>query len=325
MGTAPLERFAVRSVLAIAAILMSGICLAADRPHVIVVVGAEGTPEYGAKFREWAQRWESAAKKGQATTISIGASEENESDRSRLQTALKDASQGTSPLWVIFIGHGTFDGKTAKFNLRGEDIAAGELAQWLQPLERPIAIANCSSCSGGFLAELSGKDRVVITATKSGHEYNFARFGDYLSAAIADPNCDLDKDDQTSLLEAFLFASSQVREFYSSNSRLATEHSLIDDNGDRQGTPADWFKGLKPTKAAKGGAALEGDLARMFVLVPNPQEETLSEETRARRDELEKQLADLRRRKETLDEAAYFSELERLLVELARLAKTAAK
>jgi hypothetical protein len=325
MGAAPLERSAMRSVLALAVILISGVCFAADRPDVIVVVGAEGTPEYGTKFREWAQRWESAAKKGQATAITIGTGNDSESDRTRLEGALKEASPGKSPLWLILIGHGTFDGKTAKFNLRGDDISASELALWLQPIERPIAIANCSSCSGGFLAELSGKDRVVITATKSGHEYNFTRLGDYLSTAIADPSCDLDKDDQTSLLEAFLFASSQVREYYSSNSRLATEHSLIDDNGDHLGTPADWFKGLKPTKAAKGGASLDGDLARTFVLIPNAQEERLSEETRARRDELEKQLADLRRRKDMLDEVAYFVELERLLVELARLSEVSTK
>lgn len=315
----------MRNVLAVAALVVSGICLAAERPHVIVVVGAAGTPEYGSQFQEWAQRWESAANNGQATSLVIGNGEQKESDRSALETALKEAAQGKSPLWLILIGHGTFDGKTARFNLRGDDVSSSELAQWLQPLERPVAIANCSSCSGGFLNELSGTNRIVITATKSGHEYNFARFGDYLSAAIADPRCDLDKDDQTSLLEAFLFASAQVREFYSSNSRLATEHSLLDDNGDHLGTPSDWFKGLKPTKAAKGGASLDGDLARTFVLIPNAQEEGLSEETRVRRDDLEKQLADLRRRKDTLDEAAYFLELERVLVELARLSDAAAK
>jgi hypothetical protein len=35
---------------------------------------------------------------------------------------------------------------------------------------------------------------------------NFARFGDYLSQSIIDAAADLDKDDQTSLWEAFLMA-----------------------------------------------------------------------------------------------------------------------
>jgi hypothetical protein len=304
----------------IAALLVSGVCRA-DHPQVIVVVGAEGTPEFGVQFRTWAQRWQAAARQGQAEAAIIGTTAPADSDRAALQNALKNAAQGASPLWLVLIGHGTFDGKNAKFNLRGNDVSAAELAQWLRDIERPIAIVNCSSSSGGFLSELSGKRRVVVTATKSGHEYNFARFGDYLSAAIGDPRCDLDKDEQTSLLEAFLSASAQVREFYATESRLATEHALLDDNGDRLGTPADWFRGLKPTKAAKNGAALDGALAGTFVLVANAREDQLSAAVCQQRAELEQQLADLRRRKDELDEAAYFTQLEALLVALARLAQ----
>ena len=42
------------------------------RPTVIVVVGAEGTEEYGKQFREWASRWQGAAKQGNAAFSSIG-------------------------------------------------------------------------------------------------------------------------------------------------------------------------------------------------------------------------------------------------------------
>ena len=52
--------------------------------------------------------------------------------------------------------------------------------------------------------------KVIITAAKSGHELNFARYGQYLAEAIADPRADLDKDGQVSLLEAFLTASSRT-------------------------------------------------------------------------------------------------------------------
>jgi hypothetical protein len=295
--------------------------LAAERPQVIIVVGAEGTSEYGEQFRTWGKRWWEGAKKGQAAAKVIGLSPaaEDDADRKQLEELLSKSVEEKSPLWLIFIGHGTFDGKVAKFNLRGDDVSAGDLSQWLKDHDRPLAVIDCTSCSGPFLSELSGKNRVVITATKSGHEYNFARFGDYLSQAILDPKCDLDKDDQTSLLEAYLFASAQVREFYKTEARLATEHALLEDNGDRLGTPAEWFQGLRPTKAAKDGAQLDGSLARTFVLVPAEREEKLPEDVRARRDELEKQLAALRGRKKELDEAAYFAELEQVLVELARL------
>ena len=96
----------------------------------------------------------------------------------------------------------------------GPDIAPADLREWLADSTCPVAIINGTSSSGPFLAELSGPRRVVITATKSGHEYNFAHFGDYLSAAIGDSAADLDKDEQTSLLEAYLLAGAKVREFY---------------------------------------------------------------------------------------------------------------
>ena len=301
-----------------ALLLMPTLMLADDHPRVIIVVGAEGTPEYGQQFRQWAERWQAAAKQGEAESVTIGLEASETPDRDLLKQHLAQQPDDQRPLWLVLIGHGTFDGKKARFNLRGEDITPEDLNQWLKS-ERPTAVINCSSCSGAFLSELSGKNRVVIAATRSGHEYNFARLGDYLSATISDPKSDLDKDDQTSLLEAFLVAAAKVREFYTSESRLATEHALIDDNADRLGTPAEWFVGLRPTKAAKDGAALDGALARQFVLVRSDREEQLPEEVRQRRDALELKLAELRQRKTMLEEDAYFAELETILVELARL------
>jgi hypothetical protein len=110
----------------------------------------------------------------------------------------------------VLIGHGTFDGKEAKFNLVGPDFSATELAAWLQPVHRPLAVIDTASASGPFINKLSARDRVLITSTRSGHEENYARFGQYLAEAIADPQADLDKDGQTSLLEAFLTASHRV-------------------------------------------------------------------------------------------------------------------
>src|SRR4029434_7395612 len=95
-----------------------------------------------------------------------------------------------------------------------------------------------------FINELSASGRVVVTAARSGSEFNFARFGDYFSSAITDSKADLDKDDQTSLLEAFLAAAAGVKEFYLSDGRLVTEYALLDDNGDKRRTPADWSQGL---------------------------------------------------------------------------------
>lgn len=291
-----------------------------DRQTVLVVVGAPGTDEYGRQFVEWSERWEAAAKQAEADFVLIGTDPSDEdSDRDRLQRQLAQfASESTEPLWLILIGHGTFDGKVAKFNLRGPDVTATELAEWLEPSNRPVAVINCASASGPFVNELAGENRVIVTATKSGFEHNFARFGDFLSQAISDPSFDLDKDEQTSLLEAFIAASSRVEEFYKQDGRLATEHALLDDNGDGRGTPADWFRGVRATKSAKDGA-VDGQLANRMCLVRSQQEEELSAAVRTQRDDLESRIEALRKQKSTLTDQAYYSQLEPLLVELARL------
>lgn len=293
---------------------------AVNAPSVLVVVGAPGAEEYGKQFRQWAERWREAARRGKAWFSLIGLEEGAEPDRELLAQSLREESkQSAGAFWLVLIGHGTFDGKTPRFNLRGPDVSAGELAEWLKPFERPLAIINCASASGPFINALSGSNRVIVAATKSGFEHNFARFGDYLSQAMADPKADLDKDEQTSLLEAFLLASAGAQEFYASESRLATEHALLDDNGDALGTPADWFKGVRAVKSAKDGAAPDGLLASQMQLVPSDREQRLPPEARARRDEIERQLVQLREQKAKLAEEDYYDRLEVLLVELARL------
>jgi hypothetical protein len=334
-----------------AALLMACALLSADadaRPTVVVVVGAEGTAEFGRLFRQWAGRWEQAAGRAGAEYFQIGLDAPGAvSYRDFLKQRLTDSgaagndvaganenrkrpplpplpkggnsSEGSEALWLVLIGHGTFDGKTARFNMRGPDVSAAELALWLNDIGRPVAIIDCTSASSPFINELSGPDRVVITATKSGYEHNFARFGDYLSAAIADPRADIDKDEQTSLLEAFLLASSETREWYAREGRLATEHALLDDNGDSLGTPADWFLGTRAVKRAKDGAKLDGLRAGQLCLVRSRGEQELPAEVRSRRDKLEQNLARLRERKGQLEEEEYLKLLEPLLVEIARI------
>ena len=306
-------------------LLLTCAVLAADavpRQSVVVVVGAEGTPEYGAQFREWAGRWQMAAERGGAEFVPIGLAKAGDtSDRDLLKQRMKEAASGagSEPLWLVLIGHGTFDGKTARFNLRGPDVTPGDLAEWLKDVGRPVAIVNCASCSSPFLNELSGPDRVVVTATKSGFEHNIARFGNSLSSAIINPQADLDKDDQVSLLEAFLMAAAGVREFYAKEGRLETEHALLDDNGDRLGTPPDWFQGIRAVKSAKDGATPDGPRAAQFCLIRSRQEQDLSPAIRTRRDQLEQTLAGLRQRKSELPEAEYLDLLEPLLIELSEL------
>src|SRR5438876_11581269 len=95
-------------------VLMACACLsfgAEPRPSVLVVVGAEGTPEYGREFRQWAVRWEEAARRGNADFARIGTGESGETTDRRLleQRLSENAEASPEALWLILIGHGTFD------------------------------------------------------------------------------------------------------------------------------------------------------------------------------------------------------------------------
>ena len=100
---------------------------------------------------------------------------------------------------------------------------------------------------------------------------------------------------------------------------MATEHALLDDNGDGLGTPATWFRGVRATKSAKDGATLDGLRANQFHLVRNSLERDMSPSMRARRDELERRLEQLRARKGELTAAVYDERLENVLRPLADL------
>lgn len=293
----------------------------AQLPRVILVVGAAGESEFGTNFLQQAEVWQQACLQAGAPAIAIGLEEPGETtDRARLESLLAaESPEGLVELWLVLIGHGTFDGKVAKFNLRGPDFTAEDLAAWLQPFHRPLAVINTASSSAPFLRALAGTNRVLITATRSGYEQNFTRFGSHFAAALSDPEADLDGDRQNSLLEAYLVASRRVAEFYQTEGRLATEHALLDDNGDGLGTPADWFRGLRATKRPKDKTAVDGLRAHQFHLIRSPDELSLSPEARAQRDDLERRLAALRDSKGNLEEDDYYRRLESLLLDLARL------
>jgi len=299
----------------------------ASQPVLILVVGAAGEEEFGARFEEWAARWEQAAVKGGVRLVRIGAAtnaptsgEDDSTDRDRLKAALQaETKDGPAELWLVLVGHGTFDGKEAKFNLNGTDFSATELGDWLKPLTRPVAVINTSSASAPFIKAVSAPGRVIVAATRSGHEQNFAYFAKHMGEAIGDARADLDKDGQVSLLEAFLVGARRTAEFYDMEGRLATEHAVIDDNGDGLGTPADFFRGIRAVKKAEQGSPVDGARAHQFHLIRSSTEAEMPAELRAKRDALELQIEKLRGQKATIEEADYYSKLEKLLLEMSKV------
>lgn len=289
---------------------------------MIVVIGAPGSDDYLARFQEWAGRWEKAASKGNVCFQLISPLEGPEipPQRDLFLNALEKSSHSSAHhLWLIFLGHGSFDGREARFNFVGPDLSAEEFAAALAPLDRPVAFINSTSSSAPFIDRLSRSNMIVVAATQSGYEQNFTRFGDYLSRSLHDLSADLDKDQQISLLEAFLVASRRTTDFYEKELRIVTEHALIDDNGDGRGTPADWFKGVRAVKKAADQSTPDGWRAHQWHLVKSEREQQLTAEQRQKRDELELEIFQLREKKDSYPVDDYYARLESLLVKLAKI------
>ena len=205
----------------------------------------------------------------------------------------------------------------------GPDLSATDLAEWLKPFRRPVVVINCASASSPFINKLSATGRVIVTATKSGYEQNYARFGQFLAAAIIDPNADLDKDGQTSLLEAFLMAS-RARHGVLRDRRSPGHRARLARRQRRQSGHAGGFlSGRSCREKISRGWQRWTDFARhQLHLVRSEQEQKMPPERRVRRDELEVAVARLRESKPQLGDEEYYRRLENLMLELAKLYST---
>ncbi|MFK5923310.1 MAG: hypothetical protein QM496_14120 [Verrucomicrobiota bacterium] len=295
---------------------------------VVTVVGAAGAEQYEQEFVKLAKSWRQACEDAGVRLVEVGGDQaaDGKGDRQRLKQVLaSEIERGSSSLWLVLIGHGTFDGRETKFNVRGADFTEKDLAQWLQTYKGELVVVNTASSSAPFIKALSGKDRVVITATKSAHEIFYPRFGGYFASAIGGLEAaDLDNDEQVSLLEAFLYAGHEVKAFYEKEGRIATEHALLDDNGDQQAVRMEGFVGVLAarSKDKKARENPDGERAHQIHLVPNPLEALMPEDLRRKRDALELKVKALRRQKGEMDEEPYYEALEKLLLEIARIYET---
>ena len=275
-------------------------------PTLLLTLGAPGNEEYAELFDQQLKDWQTAT----ADDFSFHAI----TNKSSLQQSIHEA---TSDLWIVLLGHGTFDGKHARFNLRGPDLGPDELNEWLKSKTNQVVIINCSAASGPFIKTLAARGRTVITATRSGMETSFSHFGTFATQSFSErKTADLDKDGALSALEVFLYASRRVREFYEADGRIQTETALIDDTGDGKGMQADWFIGSRPNLLKIKHNQPDGYRAIQQPLLAATNKESLSPEDRKRRDTLEQKLFTLRDRAEELDEETYFEQLEDLLMQL---------
>lgn len=211
-------------------------------------------------------------------------------------------------LYILLFGHGSYDGEQSALNIPRRDLSGDNYAVLANNLQVNRSIWICTmSASGPFIQALSAPERIVITATRTGTQRNQTIFPEYLIEALVEPAADLDRDGNLSLREVFQYTAEQTARHYEHEGHLATEHSLLDDNGDGEGTRVEMLD-----ESTDGFAAGVTWLKRSQMLVGDPI--LVSERTT-----LEGQIALLKARKRELEVDAYYAELETLFIALARL------
>jgi Peptidase C13 family len=295
----------------------------AQTPHLAVIVGLAGEPEHGETFQRWASTLvEAAGKLGVEPGNVIYLAEKTEVDPKRI-TARSTKEEVTKAfeklaatageadvVFVVLIGHGTFDGKMAKFNLPGPDMTAADFEPLLKRLKsRHIAFINTASASGPFMETLAGQGRTIVTATRSGSEKFATLFGGYFVDALAGTEADADKNRRISVLEAFTWAKREVANAYEREGIMRTENALLNDSGGEGSADP------KPD-GPQGKVASVLSLGTDASTDPLPADPKLRVLYQERRD-LERRMEALKLMKGAMPADRYASELEKLAIELA--------
>jgi hypothetical protein len=239
------------------------------------------------------------------------------STRENLAKVCKEIAgrSGKDDLVFVFIeGHGSYDQKIYKLNLVGPDPNADELAEMLYSIPaRRFVVINATNTSGASLTDLSGKGKIVISATKSGSEGNQTHFGGFWVGALRNNNADMDKDGRTSVYEAFNYAVQMVERYYTDEGQLQTEHPVLNDNGVALNQAKAVSEGSEVTLAR--ATYLDSGIKRAASAAMTPEEQQLFDEAQV----LERQIELLKQEKAEMDPADYESKLEDLLLRLARV------
>ena len=199
---------------------------------------------------------------------------------------------------AYFIGHGSFDGRSYKFNIPGPDITGSELLALLDKVKaRQQLVVAATSASGALLDVIDTGNRttgqrVLITATKNGREKTAVLFPEYMVEAITTEAADTDKNESISAMEIFEYANSSVEGFYETEKLLAPEHARL-----------------------QGENAASFEVARYGNLLAA--QDTVPEELLTMRETLASQVTILRSRKEDISEDEYFDTLQNLMLKLA--------
>ena len=303
----------------VAVLTSSAAAAAAGERYALIVAGASGGQEYATQYTSWTRdlaavlvermKIDRANLKVLTDTPDPSTASTAANVRQHLGT-IRRAMTRDDLLFIVLIGHGTYDGVDAKFNLVGADLESAQWAELVAGLPGRVVVVNTSSASFPFIERLTGERRVVITATDSVAQRFDTVFPDYFIKALRSDASDIDKNDRISIWEAFTAATGEVRRHYQRRGQLSTERALLDDNGDGVGRDA-------------GGNGEDGSLSsHVYLDAPLPGARPTDEvllKLLQKRAALEADLDELKVRRSFLQPAEYQQEFERLMIELARV------
>jgi hypothetical protein len=309
----------LRACLVTAPLFGFSVAATAETRYALIVSGATGGQDYAAQYSRWSadlSRTLVDVLKFDAASVTVL----SESPRASSAATAENVRRGLASiragmtrddlLIIVLIGHGTFDGVDAKFNLVGPDLESAEWSALLRPLPGRVVVINTTSGSFPFLERLAAPRRIVVTATDSSAQRFDTVFPEYFIRALSDEAADIDKNGRISIWEAFAAASGNVRRHYQQRGQLSTERALIDDNGDGVGKEVT-------------GAGEDGSYAsRTYLDVPRPGAAPTDEvllKLLQRRTTLEAEVDDLKIRRTFLPPAEYAREFERIMIELAKV------
>ena len=309
----------IRIALALVVVVLAAANAAAETRWAIIVSGASGGDKYAEQMNTWRNDLQAALvnryqfkKEFVKVFVDETAASGEKGTAENVKKFFAEVKKGSAKddfMLVILLGHGTFDGDVAKFNLVGPDMTAKDWSDALNGVQGHVTLVNTTEASFPFLETLTTKGRVVITATDSAAQKYATVFPEYFIKAMNEASTDLDKNGRTSIYEVFAAASAAVKQHYEQRGQLTTERALIDDNGDGKGREA----------TAEGP---DGGIARIAYLDSEVVAESANPELAAlvrRRRALEQQAEEHKELRGVMPEAEWNSTFEKLMLELAQV------
>jgi len=284
--------------------------LALADSSALIIRGVAGSPEHEQKFDKWTEGTRKAlVEKFGFSADRVIVLSDKKSVQAEIQKAFATLKQQLKPgdsFFLFFVGHGSGDDGTYKFNISGPDYTADDYNKLLStlPATRMVIVLG-TPASGAAVEKLAAKNRVIVAATRSGQEGNDIVFYDYFLEALESPAADEDKDQKISVWEAFKYAVAGTERFYKEEGRLATEHPELSDNG--TGKIA---ANVKDAPLLARSTSFQVDRPAVS---SDPKLQALLNQKK----ELEQKIEDLRINKDSVPAAEYDKQMEGMLVELA--------